>query len=56
MAIHLHLLRSSEKNWGPYVGYLGDELSSMVSPLIRPPNCFTIQRKSPFKSTSRDIH
>ncbi|KAF8541202.1 hypothetical protein BDD12DRAFT_529067 [Trichophaea hybrida] len=29
MGIHLHLLRSFEKNWGPYVGYLGNELSSM---------------------------
>ncbi|KAF8245659.1 hypothetical protein K440DRAFT_662644 [Wilcoxina mikolae CBS 423.85] len=29
MGIHLYLLRSCEKNWGPYVGYLGDELSLM---------------------------
>jgi len=31
MAIHLFLLLSCEKNWGPYIGYLGDELSLMVS-------------------------
>ncbi|KAF8534227.1 hypothetical protein BDD12DRAFT_809534 [Trichophaea hybrida] len=29
MAIHLFLLYSCEKNWGPYIGYLGDELSLM---------------------------
>ncbi|KAF8537272.1 hypothetical protein BDD12DRAFT_847584 [Trichophaea hybrida] len=26
MRIHMHLLLSCEKNWGPYIGYLGDEL------------------------------
>ena len=40
MAIHLHLLRSCEKNWGAYVGYLGDELSFMVGPLILPLGLF----------------
>ena len=47
MAIHLHLLRSSEKNWGLYVGSLVGELTLMVSPLIIPPKFFYVQRKNP---------
>jgi len=31
MDVHLHLLVSCEKNWGPYIGYLGNEVSKIVS-------------------------
>jgi len=33
MGMHMHLLLSCETNWGPYIGYLGDKLSLMVSSL-----------------------
>jgi len=56
MGIHLHLLRSCEKNWGAYVGYLGNELSSMVSPRIPPRNVLQFRAKQSwsFKCVSYD--
>ena len=38
MDMHLHLLVSCEKNWGPYIGYLGNEVSLIVSPSTLFPN------------------
>jgi len=38
MDMHLHLLVSCEKNWGPYIGYLGNEVSLIVSPSTMFPN------------------
>jgi hypothetical protein len=37
MGMHLHLLLSCETNWGPYIGYLGEELSLLVGSLAHVP-------------------